>query len=195
MIIIPRVPVLVERSNNAETSDAATHQMGLNPNARFRPEPMKRREDGSTKPLLMGEGLFDLAAANVVAERCIPPGMIVEACSKKSREKKSLLKQAAIVSASVTVAMEEDFIRLVQEHNELEDLAESRLQRIQILEYQLNNENNAIAQLHQDLKTTRKICRSYKSKRKPIISIAWRPRKLWKCSKGNLMMLRGGSGY
>ena len=92
MIVTHYVPVLVERSTNARTGDDDTHQMGFIPNAPFRPEPVKRREDGSTTPLLMGEGLFNPTAANTIVEGCIPFRMIVEARSRNSNEKNEFIK-------------------------------------------------------------------------------------------------------
>ena len=81
-------------------------------------------------------------------------------------DKISFLKQAAMESVSVTTAMEKDFLNLVQEHNGLEKVAKSRLQRIQTLESQLDQEKIINAQLYQDLNTTKEKLQNYLSRKK-----------------------------
>ena len=81
-------------------------------------------------------------------------------------DKISFLKQAAMVSVSVTTAMEKDFLNLVQEHNGLEKVAKNRLQRIQTLESQLDQKKIINAQLYQDLNTTKEKLQNYLSRKK-----------------------------
>ena len=95
----------------------------------------------------MGEHLFDEATNYAVAEECIPLVMIAKAGKKTSSEKINQLKQTTIVSASLAVAIEKDFIALVREFNELEDVADHMLQSIQVLESQLHQEKTTSAQL------------------------------------------------
>lgn len=77
-------------------------------------------------PLKMGESLFDLKAIMGVVDICIPPRMVADALGHKSSINNGLLKQAAMVSTSSTLAMEREIKNLVREYTELEIVADSK---------------------------------------------------------------------
>lgn len=89
-----------------------------------------------------------------IIDSCIPPGMVVEALGCKSNVRIGLLKQAVVVSASATLTMEEEEVKnLMRDYTELEVLAESKLQRTEMMELSLSKEKTVKAQFQRDLKS------------------------------------------
>lgn len=151
MIITPHVPNLVETKTEVGTSgekemteqhvEESKNVAGwFDPFTIFMLKALKRTKEGNTIPLILGESMFDKAATDAIVEGCIPPGMVAEASEKTMNERIGLLKQAAIISCSSTLALDKEILRLTKDCAALEDLAKHRLERIEMLEASLTNE-------------------------------------------------------
>lgn len=129
-----------------ENNEELMLPLGFDTSAPFRLEPMRRLEDRSMIQLMMGESLSDIEATKGIIDSYIPLGMVVEARGQKSSVRISLLKEVVVVLASATLAMEKEVKILMQEYTLLEDLAESKLQRVEKMGLTLIKEKTTQAQ-------------------------------------------------
>lgn len=151
MIITPCVPDLIGDTTKPGTSgeqerakvpfeEKKSMAGWFDPLATFVPEVVKRTAEGNIVLLMLGVLMFDKAATHAIVDGCIPPGMVAKASGKTTSERIGLLKEATILSCSTTLALDNEILRLVKDYGAFEDLAEHRLQGIEMLEALLTNE-------------------------------------------------------